>query len=126
VRHQVSVLLSGIVPNQRYSVIGFRQSTSGLGGPTTATTATSGPGLGAIGPVEVPGLASGVSVGPFSPTRVPGMGTEAPSSGEVLGKHTRTSSSSRIEGLNKSCMNTPGGSDRVLHHRATALHHYRR
>jgi hypothetical protein len=54
-------------------------------------------------------LASSVRVGSFSPGGVPGMGTEEPSSGEVPGECTGTSSSDRIEGLNKSCANTPGG-----------------
>jgi hypothetical protein len=105
----VSVLSSGIVPNQRCSVIGFHQSASGLGGLTTATTSPSGPGLGAIGLAKVPELASSVGARPFSPSGVPGMGTEAPSYGEVPGKCTRTSSSDQIEGLNKSYVNTPRG-----------------
>jgi hypothetical protein len=108
-RHWVSVSSSSIVPNQRYSVIGFCQSTSGLGGPTKAATSLSGSELGAIGLTEVPGLASGVGAGPFSPGRVPGMGTEAPSSGEVLGECTGPSSLDWIEGLNKSYANTPRG-----------------
>jgi hypothetical protein len=37
------------------------------------------------------------------------MGTKVPSSGEVPGERTRTSSSNRIEGLNKSYANTPAG-----------------
>jgi hypothetical protein len=87
----------------------FCQSSSGLGGPTIAATCPSGPGLGAMGPTEALGLTPSVGAGSFSPNGVPGMGTEVPSSREVPGKHTGTSSSSRIEGLNKSCVNTPEG-----------------
>jgi hypothetical protein len=105
---QVSVSSSSIVPSQRYSVIGFCQSTSGLGSLMTFATSPLGLGLGAIGPAEAPVLASGVGAGLFSPHGVPGMGTEVPSFGEVSGECTGTSSSSRIEGLNKSCVNTPG------------------
>jgi hypothetical protein len=53
----------------------------------------------AIGPAEAPRLASSVSAELFSPGRVPGIGTMMPSSGEVLGNGTGTSSSSQIEGL---------------------------
>jgi hypothetical protein len=108
-RHRVSVSSSGIVPSQRYSVIGFHQSASGLGCPMTVATSPLGPGLGAIGPTEAPGLASGVGAEPFSLGRVPDMGIEVPSSGEVPGKRTGTSSWSRMEGLNKFYVNTPGG-----------------
>jgi hypothetical protein len=76
-----------------------------------ATTPPSGPGLGATGPPKAVGLTSGVGARPFSPSGVPGMGTEVPSSREVLTKRTRASSSSQMEGFNKSCMNTPGGVD---------------
>jgi hypothetical protein len=74
----------------------------------TFATSPLGLRLGAIGPAEAPGLASGVCAEPFSPHGVPGMGTEVPSFREVSGERTGTSSSSRIEGLNKSCVNTPG------------------
>jgi hypothetical protein len=67
--------------------------------------------FGAMGLAEAPGLASGVSVRPFSPGGVPGMGTEVTSTGEVPSERTGTSSSSRIDGLNKSYANTPGGVD---------------
>jgi hypothetical protein len=75
----------------------------------TAATPPSGPGLGVIGLAEAPGLASSVGVGPFSPGGVPGMGTEVPSSEEVPGERTGTSSSSQIVGLNRSCTNTLRG-----------------
>jgi hypothetical protein len=109
VRRRVSISSSGIVPNQRYSIIGFHQSTLGLGGSTTAATSPSGHGLGAIGPTEVPGLDSGVGAWTFSLGGLHGMGTEAPLSGDVLGECTETSSLNQIEGLNKSCTNTPRG-----------------
>jgi hypothetical protein len=75
----------------------------------TVATSPSGPGLDAIGLAEAPELASGVGAGPFSPGVVPGMGIEVPSSRVVLGECTKTSSSSRIEGLNKSYVDKPGG-----------------
>jgi hypothetical protein len=109
VRRRVSVSSSGIVPSWRYSKIGFHQSTSGLGGLTIAATSPSGPGLSSIGPTEAPELASDTAAGPFFPGGVLGAGTKLTSSGEVPGKCTRTSSSSRIEGLNKSYANTHGG-----------------
>jgi hypothetical protein len=71
-RSQISVLSSGIVPSRRYSKIGFCQSASGLGGPTTAATSPSSPGLGSIGPAKAPGLASDIGVRPFSLGGVPG------------------------------------------------------
>jgi hypothetical protein len=80
-----------------------------LMGPTIATTSPSGPGLGAIGPAEAPGLASDIGAGPFSPGGVPGTDIELPSSGEAPGERTEMSSLGQIEGLNKSCVNTPGG-----------------
>jgi hypothetical protein len=107
VRHRVSS--SGIVPSRRYSKIGLHQSTSGLGGPIIAATPPSDPGLCSIGPTEASGLASNTDAKLLSPGRVNGVGTELPSSREVPGNCTRISSSSRIEGLNKSCVNTPGG-----------------
>jgi hypothetical protein len=73
------------------------------------STSPLGPDLDATGPAEVPKLDFDVGAGLLPPSGVPGMGTEAPSSREVSGECTRTSSSSRIEGLNKSCVNTPGG-----------------
>jgi hypothetical protein len=102
------VSLSGIVPSRRYSVIGFYQSTSGLGGLMTAITSPSGLELGAIGPTEAPKGATGVSARPFSPSGVPGMGTEVPLSREVPSERIGTSSSSWIESLNKSYTNTRG------------------
>jgi hypothetical protein len=100
---------SGIVPSQRYSTIGFCQSALGLGGLTIATTSPSSPRLGAIGPAEALGLASDIGARSFSSGGVPGMHIEMPSSGEALGERTGMSSLSRIEGLNKSYANTPGG-----------------
>jgi hypothetical protein len=76
--------------------IGFRQSTSGLGGKTTAATSTMGPGLGVIGPAEAPGLASDIGEGPFSPGGVPGMDIELPSPEEPLSDHVGVSSTSQI------------------------------
>jgi hypothetical protein len=73
----------------------------------TTATSPSGLRLGAIGPTEAPGLVSVVGVRPFSPGGVPGMGTKVPSFREVSGECTGTSSSSWIEGLNKSYANTP-------------------
>jgi hypothetical protein len=54
-------------------------------------------------------LASNTGTESFSPDGVPGVGTELPSSGEVSGPGTRTSSLSQMEGLNKSSVNTPIG-----------------
>jgi hypothetical protein len=90
-----------MVPNRRYSAIGFHQPTSGLASPTIAATSPLGPRLGVMGPAEAPGLASDIGTGPSS-------SSELASIGEPLGGHAVVSSSSRIEGLNKSCMNTPG------------------
>jgi hypothetical protein len=86
VRHRVSVSLSGIVRNQRYSTIGFCQFALGLGGPTITVISPSGPGLGAVGSIEVPRLRPNISVGPFSPCGVPCTGVELLSSREALGK----------------------------------------
>jgi hypothetical protein len=108
-RHWFLVSSSSIVPNRRYSEIGFCQSVSGLGDPTTTATSPSGLGLGAIVLAKVPRLASDIGVGSFPPGGVPGMGTEPPSSGEVSGRCTEKSSPSWMEGLNKSYANTPGG-----------------
>jgi hypothetical protein len=105
----VLVSSSGIVPSRRYSAIQFCQSALGLGVLTIAATSPSGLGLGATGPIEALRLASDIGARPFSPCWVPGMGIEPPMSGEAPSDCTGISSSSRIVGLNKSCVNTPGG-----------------
>jgi hypothetical protein len=113
-RHRVSVSSSGIVPSWRYSTISFYQSTSGLSGPTTAITSPVGPGFGAIGPAEAFGLASGIGNVPLSPGEAPGTGAKLHSSRGPPGEHAGVSSSSHIEGLNRSCTNTPDGGDSLL------------
>jgi hypothetical protein len=109
VRSQVLVSSPVIVPSWRYLAIGFRQSVSGLGGPTIAATSPSGPGLGAIGSAETLRLASDICAGPLSPSGVPSTDIELPLSRDALGEHTGTSSLSQIVGLNKSRVNTPRG-----------------
>jgi hypothetical protein len=109
VRRRVLISSSGIVPSQRYSTIGFRQSALGLGDPTIAATSPSGPGLGAIGPAEAPGSTSDMGARLFCLGGTPGAGIELPLPREDSGKRTEMSSSSRIEGLNKSCVITLGG-----------------
>jgi hypothetical protein len=107
---------SGIVPSQRYSEIGFHQSTSGLGGPMTVAISPSGPRFGLMGPTGSPWLTSKVGAEPsFSWWghwlwyRV-GLS----SSGEAPSMGTGISSSSLMEGLNKSCVNTlRGGGSRL-------------
>jgi hypothetical protein len=108
-RHRASVSSSGIVPSRRYSLIGFHQSTSGLGGLTTTAIFPLGPRFSVVGPAEAFGLASDISAGPFSSGRVPSVGIELPPSREALGERARISSLSRIEGLSESCMNKPEG-----------------
>jgi hypothetical protein len=118
VRHQVSVSSSGIVASRRYSAIGFYQSTFGLGGLIIAATYPSGPSLSIVGSAEVPGLASDVGARPPSLNGVPSMDILLPSYGETPCERTTMSYSSWIEGLNKSCKNTPrgGGSWHQLAH----------
>jgi hypothetical protein len=95
-------------------VIAFRQFASRLGGPTTATTSPACPGSDAIGPAQALGPAPDSGATPLSPGGVPSMGTSLPSLGEPQGEHARASSLSRMEGLNRSCANTPGGGDSWL------------
>jgi hypothetical protein len=59
-------------------------------------------------------MASGIGARPLSPGRVLGTGVELPSSREPSGEHAGVSSSSLIEGLNRSCVKTPGGGDSRL------------
>jgi hypothetical protein len=63
----------------------------------------------AIGPVEVPGSSSEVGAAPFLPSRPLDVGAGVSSPGGIPSMGARTSSLSRMEGLNKSYMNTPGG-----------------
>jgi hypothetical protein len=109
VRHRVSVLSSSMVPSRRYSEIGLHQFIAWLGGPTTATTSPSGHELGLISLVEGPGSAFDINTRPSSPGGIPGAGIEPLASEEVPDVGSGISSSSQMEGLNKSCMNTPGG-----------------
>jgi hypothetical protein len=107
---------SGIAPSQRYSEIGFRQSTLGSSGPTTTAISPSGSRFGSIGNAEAPGLTSEVRTGSSFPGGIPGVGTSIgmSSPGEILGLGTGISSSSRMEGLNKSYVNTlEGGGSRL-------------
>jgi hypothetical protein len=90
-------------------VIAFHQFASRLGGPTTATTSPACPGFDAIGLGQAPGPAPDNGARPLSPGGVPSMGTGPPSLGEPQGERARASSLSRMEGLNRSCANTPGG-----------------
>jgi hypothetical protein len=112
----VSVLSSGIVPSRRYLEIGFCQSASVSGGPTTATISPP-PGL----PVwsswraEALELASEIGAGPSLPGGVPGIGTVLSSLEDIPGMGTGTSSLSQMEALNNSCENTPGGGGSRLH-----------
>jgi hypothetical protein len=115
-RCRVLVSSSGITPSYRYSAIGFCQSTSGLGSPITATNSFACPGSGMVGSVGAPGLAP--DIGDGTPYTDGGFGTEIdpPSSGEPPppGAHAGISSSSLIECLNRSCVNTPGGGNSWL------------
>jgi hypothetical protein len=67
-----------------------------------------------VGLAEALGLAPDIGDGPPSPDRGPSTETGPPSSSEPPGAHAGISSSSRIEGLNRSYMNTPGGGDSQL------------
>jgi hypothetical protein len=62
-----------------------------------------------IGPIEVPGSASKVGDMPPLLSRVPDVDVGLSSLDGVPGTGAGPSSSSWIEGLNKSCVNTPGG-----------------
>jgi hypothetical protein len=129
-RQRVLVLSSGIIPSRRYSAIGFCQSASGLCSPTTSATFPTDPRLGVIGPTKAPGWASDIGGGPFSPGGVSGMGIELPSFGETLDECAGVSSLSRIEGFNKSYVNTlRGGGSRLdlssARASATSLSHRR-
>jgi hypothetical protein len=114
VRHQVLVSSSGIITSHRYSAIGFCQSCSEPVGLITTTNAFACPGSSVVGPTGAPGLAPDISDGPPSADGGPGTETGLPSSGEPSGTRARTSSSSQIEGLNRSYTNTPGGGDSRL------------
>jgi hypothetical protein len=93
-----------------------------LGGLTKTTISPSHTRLGAIGSAETPGLPSDIGVGPFSPSGFPGTGVELSSSEEGPGECTGISSSSQVDGLNKSGANTPrGGVSRLDSSRARAL-----
>jgi hypothetical protein len=92
----------------------FRQSASGLGGSTIATNSPARPGSAVIGLAEALRLAPDIGIGLPSPGGVPGMETDSPSLGKPSGRRARVFSSSQIEDLNRSCMNTPGGVIRDL------------
>jgi hypothetical protein len=79
-----------------------------------ATNSSACPGLGVIHLAEALGLSPIVGAWPPSPNRVPGTKSGLPSLGEAPGASVGVSSSSQIEGLNISCMNTPGGGDLQL------------
>jgi hypothetical protein len=100
---------SGMVPSWRYLEIGLRQFVAGLGGSIIAATSPSGPGIGLISPTEGHGSAFDVGTGSSSPDGAPGTDIKSSASGEVPGIGFTISSSSRMEGLNKSWVNTPGG-----------------
>jgi hypothetical protein len=89
--------------------IGLRYSITTLGGPTIATTSTSGPGLGLISSTEGPRSAFDIGTKLSSPDRTLGVGIEPLASGEVLRAGFGISSLSRMEGLNKSYVNMSGG-----------------
>jgi hypothetical protein len=108
-RHWVSVSSYSIVPSQMYSENGLRQSASGLGGPTMVSISPTVSQPCPIVPAEVPGLALEVRDTPYLPSRVLDAGARSSSPKEIPGTGGRTSSSSRMEGLNKSCINMPGG-----------------
>jgi hypothetical protein len=121
-RCRVLVSSSGMVPSQRYLEIVLRQSIVGLGGLTIASTSHSGPGLGLISLTEDLGSAFDVGTRPSSLGGTPGTSIELLASGDVLGAGSRISSLSQMEGLNKSCVNTPGGGGSQLDlNRARAL-----
>jgi hypothetical protein len=82
VRHRVSVSSPGIVPRRRYSEIGFHQSTSGSGGPTTISPPGSWFGL--IGPNGAPELTSKVRLGMSLPSGVPNVSTGLSSPGDIF------------------------------------------
>jgi hypothetical protein len=99
----------GYCPSQRYLEIGFCQSTSGMGSLTTSTISPSGPRFGSIGSAAPPlGFTSEVGDWSSFPGGVLGIGIGLSSLGEVSDVGARLSSSSQMEGLNKSCANTPG------------------
>jgi hypothetical protein len=65
-----------------------------------------------MGPIEVPGLASKAGVALHLLSDFPNASAEPSLLGGIPGAGAETSSSSQMEGLNKSCMNTTrrGGS----------------
>jgi hypothetical protein len=83
----------------------------GLGGPTTATNSSACPRSGVICPAEALGLSLDIGTRPSLPDGVPGMETGPPSSGDAPGISVGVSSSSWIEGFNRSCVNRPKGGD---------------
>jgi hypothetical protein len=122
VRRWVLASSSGIIPSWRYLVIDVRQFISRPGRPTVATISSFCLGSGVLGLVEAPGQAPSITAGSCLPGGVPGAETGVPSLGEVPGAIARVSSSSRMEGLKRSCANTPGGGDsRLDPSRARAL-----
>jgi hypothetical protein len=86
------------------------QSVTGLGGPTTATNSFVCPGPGVICSAEALEQSPNVGMG-LSSLGGGGARTETslPSLWEALSVSVGVSSSSRIEGLNRYCANTPRG-----------------
>jgi hypothetical protein len=131
---QVLFSSSGIILSWRYSEIGSHQSVLGLGSPVIALISAPGSQSRPSSPAGVPGLASKVGTGPPSPGRVLGAGVGLSSPGGVPdvgvamslpggapSVGTRQSSSRWMDGLNKSCVNTPrGGGSRLDPSRARA------
>jgi hypothetical protein len=107
--HRVSVSSSGIVPSYRYSEISFRQSVLRLGGLTIVAISPSGSWLSPVGSAKAPGLASEIRAGSSIPSGVPGIGARLSLPRGILGVGTVISSSSWMEGLNKSYVNTIRG-----------------
>jgi hypothetical protein len=121
-RHRVSVLPSSILPSRRYSEIGLYQSVLLLDGLTMAVISPPGSWACPIGPIEFLGPALEIGVAPSLSDRVPDMGVRLSSPGENPGVGAGICSSSQMEGLNKSCMNTlEGGGSQLDLSRARAL-----
>jgi hypothetical protein len=114
VRHRVQTSSLGIIPSWRYSVIDRCQSISGMCSPTAATISSVCPGSGVLGLAKAQGQAPSVTVGSRLPCGVLITETSVPSLGEVPGRIVGASSSSRMEGLKRSCTNMLGGGDSQL------------
>jgi hypothetical protein len=80
----------------------------------TAATSPLSSRFGSIGLPEAPGLTLGVRVMPSLLNGAPGTSYGLSLPGEISGTGTGISSSSRMEGLNKSCVNTPKEDDSRL------------